>query len=46
MSDTKRKQWQMMSEDDRIKWKQERESFTMKGKKQTPKQHLWKIIKY
>ena len=38
MSDTKRKQWQMMSEDDRIKWKQERESFTMKGKKQTPKQ--------
>lgn len=38
MSETKKRQWQSMSNEDRLKWKQERASFTMKGKKQTENQ--------
>ena len=38
MSDTKRKQWQMMSIEERVRWKEERKSFTMKGKKQSENQ--------
>jgi group I intron endonuclease len=38
MSETKKQKWQALSDEDKIKWKQERENFTMKGKTQTPKQ--------
>jgi group I intron endonuclease len=35
MSKTKKLQWQAMSDEDKLKWKQERASFTMRGRKQT-----------
>ena len=38
MSNTKKLQWQLMTDEDKIRWKQERQSFTMKGKKQTANQ--------
>lgn len=38
MSKTKKQQWQMMSEEERKTWKEERQNFTMKGKKQSDKQ--------
>ena len=38
MSETKKRRWLELSDDERNKWREERKSFTMKGKKQTENQ--------